>query len=127
MTGPRPSLAKKQTRASKAKRDKELDRGVAFTDFDGTRLTVRLGDVRGSHDRALRQAIGLDFVSLLAAIERSKGTGTDLLAAVVWFARLVNGHNTTQTLEELLDEFGYETLLELDMGDSSEDDPNPEA
>lgn len=126
MTGQtRPSLARKDTRAGKAARDEGLDRGIAFTDTDGTRLVVRLGDVRGSHDRALRQTIGLDFEGLLSALAKSQGT--DLLAAVVWFARLVNNHQTGQTYDELLDEFGYDDLLSMDMGDPREGDPRPEA
>lgn len=126
MTGQgRPSLAKKQTRVSKATRDEGLDRGIAFTDFDGTRLVVRIGDVRGTHDRALRQLIGLDFEGLLGALSQTQGT--DLLAAVVWFGRLVNNHNTRETYDELLDKIGYEAFLELDPGDPTEGDSRPEA
>lgn len=123
----RPSLAKKHTRSSKAKRDEELDRGIAFTDVDGKRLAVRLGDVRGSHDRRLRQEIGLDFVGLMDALLRSQGT--DLLAAAVWFARLVNDHNTEQTLDELLEEFSYERVEAAMFDDAAaEDGPTrPEA
>lgn len=126
MTGQaRPSLARKETRASKQARDEGLDRGIAFTDFDGTRLVVRIGDVRGTHDRALRQLIGLDFEGLLSQLARSQGT--DLLAAVVWFGRLVNDHNTGESYDELLEKIGYEAFLELDPGDPREGDPRPEA
>jgi hypothetical protein len=121
----RPSLAKKQTRASKQARDEGLDRGIAFTDTDGTRLAVRVGDIRGTHDAQLRAEVGMDFEGLLASLQRSQGL--DLLAAVVWFGRLVNSHNTAETYPEILERFTYRDVVELDAGDPREDEARPEA
>jgi len=121
----RPSLAKKQTRASRQRRDDGLDRGIAFTDNDGTRLAVRVGDIRGTHDAQLRKLIGLDFEGLLEQLTKSQGL--DLLAAVVWFGRLVNNHNTTETYDELLERFTYRDVLELDADDPRKGEARPEA
>lgn len=124
MSNTRPSAARKHTRTTKASKVDELDRGIAFTDADGTRVQVRIRDVKGSHDAALVGLIGLDFMGLLEAISRRQGL--DLLAAVVWFGRLVNGRDS-ESYAELLDTFGYEDVLTLDTGDPSAEDDAPEA
>lgn len=117
---PRPG---RQTQAQK-KRDAELDRGLAFTDDDGTRLVVRIRDVKGSHDKALREAVGCDFMGLLQ--EFSKRQGSDLLAAVIWFGRLVNGRDAG-TYEQVLDEVGYADYLTRDFDQPKDGEQPPEA
>lgn len=126
MTTPsgRPSAARKQTRKTHAKRDEALEQGIAFTDDDGTRLQVRVRDVKGRHDAALVAAIGLDFMGLLDALSRRQGL--DLLAAVVWFGRLVNGREAG-TYEATVDDFGYGDVLALDVDDAAKDGDRPEA
>lgn len=120
----RPSTQRQHTRTTEAKRSDELERGVAFTDTDGARLQVRLGDVRGSHDAALVRAVGLDFMGLLEAT--TKRQGLDLLAAVVWFGRLVNGRDAG-TYEETLESFGYGDLEAMGLDEAKPEDNGPEA
>lgn len=120
----RPSLAPKHTRSSEANRDEALDQGIAFTDTDGERLQVRVRDVKGTHDAALVRAVGVDFMGLLESLEKRQGL--DLLAAVVWFGRLVHGR-AELTYDETLDAFGYEDVLRLDVDQARKEDDSPEA
>jgi len=121
----RPALQRQHTRTTDEKRDSGLDEGVSFLDEDGTRLNVRVRDVKGSHDAALVASIGLDFMGLLSAL--SQRQGLDLLSAVVWFGRLVNGRDAG-TYESVRDDFGYEDVINLDMDEPGVgDDGAPEA
>jgi len=121
----RPALQRQHTRTTDEKRDSGLDEGVSFLDEDGTRLNVRVRDVKGSHDAALVAATGLDFMGLLSAL--SQRQGLDLLSAVVWFGRLVNGRDAG-TYESVRDDFGYEDVINLDMDEpGAGDDGAPEA
>ena len=119
----RPSLERKHTRKTIEKHDAELDQGIAVTDDDGTRLQVRVRDVRGSHDAKLYALIGHNFMGLLQEVGK-RPHALALLAAVLWFCRLVNGRDPGD-FEELLDEFGYEHVLSLDPGDPAEEDDAP--
>lgn len=119
----RPSLERKHTRKTIEKHDAELDQGIAVTDDDGVRLQVRIRDVRGSHDRALYGLVGHNFTGLLEELEKRPGA-LDLMAAVLWFARLVNGRDTGD-FEELLDSFGFEAFLQADPGKPVEEDDAP--
>lgn len=107
----RPSLAPKHTPASEKNRSDGMDRGIAYTEEDGTRLVVMLGDIRGSHEAKLVSAIGTDFVGLLERMMLRQGS--DLLAAVVWFCRLVNNRPNVGTYEDTLDEVGYAQYLQV--------------
>lgn len=119
----RPTAARKHTRTTDKKRDDEMDRGLSFVDADGTRLSVRIRDVKGRHDAALVAATGHDFMGLLGELQRRQGL--DLLAAVVWFGRLVHGRESS-TYAELLDEFDYEAVLAADL-DEPDTGADPEA
>ena len=114
---------RKVTKRNEAKQDDDLDRGISFVDDDGTTLSVRVRDVKGKHDAALVAATGLDFMALLAALTIRQGL--DLLAAVVWFGRLVNGRDAG-TYAATLEDFGYEDVLRLDLDDAKEQS-GPEA
>lgn len=120
----RPSAARVETRKTQEKQDAALDQGIAFTDTDGTRLQVRVRDVKGVHDAALVAAIGTDFMGLLSTLEQRQGT--DLLAAVVWFGRLVNGRDAG-TYVETRDSFGYEDVLAMDVDEARPEGDLPEA
>lgn len=122
-TAKRPTTARKHTRTTETKRDEGLDKGLSFVDSDGTRLSVRVRDVKGRHDAALVKAVGFDFVGLMEAL--TKRQGLDLLAAVVWFGRLVHDRDAG-TYEETLDDFGYEDVLALDV-DEVDKGADPEA
>lgn len=119
----RPSAAPKVTTTTTKNRDAEMDRGLSFVDDDGTRLAVRIRDVKGRHDAALVAATGLDFMGLLAELQHRQGL--DLLAAVVWFGRLVHGRESG-TYAELLDDFDYEAVLAADL-DEPDTGADPEA
>lgn len=120
----RPALQRQHTRTTTAKADAELDAGLSIIDQEtGERLSVRVRDVKGKHDAALVQAIGLDFMGLLEALDKRQGL--DLLAAVVWFAKLVN-EREAGTYADVLEEFGYEDVMALEFG-KPEADPGPEA
>lgn len=106
---PADKIVKKTSARTEKARDDGLDRGIAFTENDGTRLTVTVGDVKGSQDAKLFAACGYDFVGLMEAMTERQGT--DLLAGLVWFARLVNDRENVGTYESTLDEVTYEGWL----------------
>lgn len=113
----RPTLVRKVTPKEAKKRDAELDKGIAFTDYlDGTRREVRIRDVKGKHDAALIQTVGLDFMGLMEAL--SMRQGLDLLAAMVWFGRLVTG-GPDVPYTEILDELGYDDIEDMDLDEPS--------
>lgn len=120
--------ARRQTAASKKREQKatdaELDRGIAVTDTDGKRLQVRIRDVKGTHDARLIEVARLDFVGLLEAMSRRQGL--DLFAAVLWFARLVNGRES-ESYEEILERFGYEDFMAMDADEPKVADEAPKA
>jgi hypothetical protein len=122
-TRPRKSAERQENRAA-ATRRKELERGLSFTDDDGVRIVVRVMDVKGSHDKALMEAMGLDFVGLLRTM--SERQGTDLLAAVIWFGRLVNGRSS-KTYDETLDEVSYSDYVTRDFDQAKAGEHPPEA
>lgn len=115
---PARKTAAAQKREQKAT-DDALNNGLALTDADGTRLQVRIRDVKGVHDARLVDLIGLDFMGLLDAMTRRQGL--DLFAAALWFARLVNGREG-ETYDQILERFGYEDFMALDA-----DEPKAEA
>lgn len=115
----RPS-ARKQTESSK-KREKEatdeaLDRGLSITDDDGTRLEVRLRDVKGGHEAALIAESGFDFQSLLSAMMNSQSAYN--LGCMLWFARLVN-NRPGPSFKATIDAIGYADYLERDVDEPS--------
>lgn len=117
----RPS-ARKQTAASKRRQEREIEsalsQGVAINDDDGTRLEVRVGDVKGGHEAALIGECGLSFGGLLAALEQSQSAYH--LAVLLWFARLVNEREGL-SFRETLDEVGYADYLSRDVGEPAKD------
>lgn len=122
----RPSAARQHTRTTEQKQDDELDKGLKVTEVDGTVLTVRVRDVKGKHDAALVAVCGLDFMGLLEKLNERQGL--DLMAAALWFCRLVNDRDPGD-FAELLGEFGYQDIADMDFGpaDDGADDDAPEA
>lgn len=118
---PRP---RKPSPADRKEQDELMERGIAFTDTDGARIVVRVKDVRGKHEAALVAAVGCDFMGLLQRLTERQGT--DLLAAVYWFGRLVNGRDAGEYVD-VLEDFGYENFLDMDLGDPEEDEDAPKA
>jgi len=121
----RPSLARKTTKATESAHQKALDAGLAIT-VDGRRLEVRIRDVRGKHEAQLVAATGMDFMGLMSAWTRRQGL--DLMAATIWFARLVNDVDSDESYTDVLDDLGYEALddLEFDLIEKKKAD-SPEA
>lgn len=115
----RPALQRQHTRTTEESRDEGLNRGFSFVDTDGERVTVRVRDIKGKHDAQLVATIGLDFMGLLEKLEERQGL--DLLAAVIWFGRIVNDRETG-TYEEVRDEFGYEDVLTMDLDEPKVDE-----
>lgn len=123
----RPPARKRTAAAAKREQqatDAELDRGIAVTDTDGTRLQVRIRDVKGIHDARLVESCRFDFVGLLEAMSRRQGL--DLFAATLWFARLVNGRET-ESYAEILERFGYEDFMAMDADEPKSEDEAPKA
>lgn len=120
----RPRATKGAASRKQRRTDAALEHGLALTDSDGTRLQVRIRDVKGIHDARLVEATGLDFMGLLEAMTRRKGL--DLFAAALWFARLVNGREG-QAYTEVLEEFGYEDFALLDVDEPKDADDAPKA
>lgn len=129
-TRPAPQDRKRATRTagskaqSKAKEDLALNQGIAVTDTDGTRLTVKVRDVKGIHDADLMAATGMDFMGLLEAM--TKRRGMDLFAAALWFARIVNGRES-ESYRDLLTTFGVEDFIALDMDKAEAGETGPKA
>ena len=115
-TTQRPKVGGKVTRKTEEKRHAELDQGYQFKDEDGTLLQVTVRTVKGRHDAALVAATGMDFMGLLDAVSRRQGL--DLLAAIVWFGRLVNDRDAGTYLD-MLDSFSYEDVMALDFDEAS--------
>lgn len=120
--------ARKRTAAAakreKAQQDELLDKGIALADADGTRLQVRMRDVKGIHEAALVRETGMDFMGLLEAM--SKRQGLDLFGAALWFVRLVNDRET-ETYMEILTRFGAEDFMALDIDEAKPEDEAPKA
>lgn len=124
----RPSAKKKVTAKASERRDREaseaLASGVAISDDDGTRMEVRLGDVKGGHEAQLIKECGLDFQGLLGALGQSQSAYH--LGILLWFARLVNGRSGP-SFAETIDEVGYGDYLSRDVGEPEPGDARPKA
>lgn len=85
----RPTLAKKQTRATRQKQDDALDFGVRIT-LEGETYEIRAGDLNALDSLALKQQVGMSFPQLV--VETSAGN-PDLVefAAIIWLARRLAG------------------------------------
>jgi len=84
----RPSIARKVTPRSEAKREAVLDSGLRIT-IEGENFDVRLGDVTPAMARELRANIGMGPLQLINATGISPDV--DLLSAFVWLARRIRG------------------------------------
>jgi hypothetical protein len=122
----RPTLQKANTRTSKAKQDAALDLGMTLT-LDGKDYTVRTGDLTALDARELRRQVGMSFPQVIAGA-LSDATDIDILAAIIWLARYVNGERAL-TYEDVAGEIGYDVLdkFEVKEAGSAEDESSPEA
>lgn len=84
----RPSLARKVTPKSEAKRTEALDEGIRMT-VEGETYEVRLGDITPQVARELRRATGGSFNALRE--ELGSDPDIDSISAFVWLARRIRG------------------------------------
>lgn len=121
----RPTLQKANTRTTKAKQDAALDMGMTLT-LDGKDYTVRTGDLTALDARELRRQVGMSFPQVIAGA-LSDATDIDILAAIIWLARFVNGEKNL-TYEDVAGEIGYDVLERFEVKEAqSEDESSPEA
>jgi hypothetical protein len=113
----RPSVQRKHTRASEAKRDERMDLGVAIN-VDGTEYVVREGDLTALDTMALRRETGMSFVDVMMAF--AKHPDIDLVATLVWLARRINGERVLP-YEAVATQINYDSTIEL-----VSDEPGPE-
>lgn len=114
----RPSLAKKPTRAGKDKQDSVLNDGVRLVVGDVV-WQVTAGDMNGLHARELRRQVGITFPGLMAVLQ-SEYFDVDMVAALIWLRRLIDGEDVTYT--QVASETGYEVLDDFSLGGPEDDD-----
>lgn len=120
----RPSLAKKQTRASRQAQDDALDFGVRIR-MDGQVYEIRAGDLNALDSLALKQQVGITFPQLV--VETSAGN-PDLVefAAIIWLARRLAGERDLP-FTEVAQDIDYRRILNAEVeaaeGEDMEDAP----
>lgn len=122
----RPSLERKHTRATEAKRSDELDQGVRI-ELDGKVYEVRHGDLTALDTRALRKQTELSFVQLMQ--ELADAPDIDSIAALIWLAGRLKGDRES-TYEEVAEGIGYDVLDRIvlaETGAEEVDEADPEA
>lgn len=112
----RPSLAKKQNRQEKDKQDALIDNGVKLT-IGGEEVEVKAGDLNALHARELRRQVGVTFPGLVAVLGSSY-FDIDMVAALLWLRRLIDGEDVTY--DEVAEETGYDVLD--DFGAEADDE-----
>lgn len=123
----RPSLAKKHTRAGKAKQDDALDFGVRITIGDEV-YEIRAGDLNALDAMELKRQVGMTFPQLV--VETSAGN-PDLpeFAAIIWLARRLRGERDLAFTDVAVD-IDYKAILnaKVDNADAEDvEDAGPEA
>lgn len=119
MSNARPSLAKRQTRASAKARQDEMDLGLSVQ-VDGTTYTVRQGDMTSIDVMHLRRETGYSFRGLMVAAARDPDI--DVIAALVWLARRQAGE-LLLGFEDVALEIGYDVDVELVEAEPEADPP----
>lgn len=114
MTAKRPSLAKKPTRAGKEKMDDALDMGAKFT-IEGREYQITTGDLSALDVRELRKQTGMSFTQVLGLLF-SDDSDIDVIAAVLWLARRVNGDEPNLSFDEVARETGYDVITKIQDG-----------
>lgn len=122
----RPSLAKKQTRASKQAQDEALDFGVRIT-IDKDVYEIRAGDLNALDSMELKRQVGMTFPQLV--VETSAGN-PDLVefAAIIWLARRLAGERDLPFTDVAVD-IDYRKILnaKVDASDGEDlEDAGPE-
>lgn len=119
----RPSTARKVTRKTEERRRAPLEEGVRFT-IDDESYVLRLGDVTPKIARRFRATLGFSFNTGWQLLQQD--TDIDLIAAMVWVARLVAGEDIgIDDVDLSYAHVGDEGRF--DMGGVDEEDDSPEA
>lgn len=120
-TTPRPSLARKHTPASEAKRKAALEEGVKIT-HDGEAYVVKTGDITAQVARRFRREVGTSFRGVVEELQ--KDPDIDSVAAIVWMARMIRGEDIT--LDDVA--MNYDDLDSIEVDEAGpEDEADPEA
>lgn len=117
MTDSRPNLQRKHTRTTQAKKQAQQDQGVSIT-LDGRTYTVMAGDLNALDARALRQALGHGLPKLIELL--STDPDIDLVAAVIWLARRIDGERGL-TFDEVAEEIDYDAAERIEWASPGAD------
>ena len=113
----RPSVQRKHSKASEAKREENLNLGVVIR-VDGVEYVVREGDLTAIDTMALRKETGFSFVDLL--LNLGKHPDIDLIAALVWLARRIKGERGIP-YDVVASQINYDSDIDI-----VQDEPGPE-
>lgn len=120
MSNTRPSLAKRQTRATDKARQEAMDLGVSIV-VDGKTYTVRQGEMTSQDVMHLRRETGFSFRGLM--VSTSRDPDIDVIAALVWLARRQDGE-LMLSFDEVAAGIGYD--VDVDLVDAGPSEPDPE-
>jgi hypothetical protein len=119
----RPNIARKQTRTTHAQRREEMDAGLSLV-VNGTKYTVRIGDIHGILASQLRRETGYSFRGLMMAA--AKDPDIDIVAAIMWLSRRIDGEHML-AFEDVAEGLDYDADVELAEADGAPEDDHPEA
>jgi hypothetical protein len=118
----RPTTARKVTRTTEENRDAELNRGLRIT-IDSEVYEVRVGDITSTLARELRAKVGFGPMQLIN--QCAVDPDIDLLSAVVWLARRINGELVR--FEDVAVTYAQLVSDGFDIDVPGDSEPDPEA
>lgn len=113
----RPTLTKKPTASSEAKRKKELDQSFAIR-IDGDDYVLTPSDLTGVQEMEIRKATGYSVTTLIREI--SLNPGVDLVGIFMWAVKLSQGEPAD--LLEILESISYASDVDV-IGEAEPDSP----
>jgi hypothetical protein len=120
----RPTVQRKHTRGTEAKRNEALDEGIRLV-VAGEAYEVRAGDLTALDSRALRQQVGMTFPQVMEGMQSAPDI--DLVAALMWLARRIKGERDL-TYDDVAADVDYAKALDIEVGETGpEDTDSPEA
>lgn len=102
-----------QARRKTAGKAKNADAPGLQIVLDGRTHTVRESDLTPHDVRALRKEVGFSWAGLSRELQRDPDI--DLIAALVWLARRIDGDEVPY--DQVLDEIGYDSELDVKLED----------
>lgn len=97
-----------------AARRKDTDSPGIQVDYNGKTYVVRQGDITAQDARALRKETGFSWLGLMR--EAGKDFDIDLVAAIVWFARRLDGDRDL-AFDDVADEITYDGEVSISLED----------